>query len=251
MKQRPSSVDKALAVLECVGLSQRRTLAQIADEVPLPKSTLLRLLHALVARGFVRRTAHGEYAIALKMWRMGCNAVNSEMVRDEVIPILRALVEQTGETAHYAVYEDGHAVYVEKVDGLHPIRSYTAVGGRSPAYATATGKALLAWRDEAEIREVARRSRRFTDNTIVGAERLVSHAAEIRRLGYAVNRGEWRASVWGIGAPVFDRYGTAVAAVGISGPGERVEPKVEEFARYVRNAARDVSGRYGALESSS
>jgi DNA-binding IclR family transcriptional regulator len=50
---------------------------------------------------------------------------------------------------------------------------------------------------------------------------------------------------------VFDRYGTAVAAVGISGPGERVEPKVEEFARYVRNAARDVSGRYGALESSS
>ena len=145
---RMSSVAKALLVLECVGLSERRTLTEIAKEVSLPKSTLLRLISVLTARGFLRRTAHGEYAVSLKMWQIGCAAFNAEAIRDEVIPLLRGLVDRTGETAHYAAYEDGCSVYVEKVDGLHPIRSYTAVGGRSPAYATATGKALLAWRDE-------------------------------------------------------------------------------------------------------
>ena len=158
---RMSSVAKALLVLECVGLSERRTLTEIAKEVGLPKSTLLRLVSVLTARGFLRRTAHGEYAVSLKMWQIGCAAFNAEAIRDEVIPLLRGLVDRTGETAHYAAYEDGCSVYVEKVDGLHPIRSYTAVGGRSPAYATATGKALLAWRDEREIAEVGRAALRM------------------------------------------------------------------------------------------
>jgi IclR family KDG regulon transcriptional repressor len=241
-----SSVAKALLVLECIGLSERRTLADIAKEVGLPKSTLLRLVHVLVARGFLRRTAHGEYAVSLKMWQIGCNAFNAEAIRDEVMPLLRGLVDRTGETAHYAAYEDGHSVYVEKVDGLHPIRSYTVVGGRSPAYATATGKALLAWRDEDEIREVGRTAQRWTEATNVGADEVLRAAAESRRLGYAVNRGEWRASVWGIGAPVFDRHGKVISAVGISGPRERVEPNIDAFAEAVCAAAKELSRRMGA-----
>ena len=243
-----SSIAKALLVLECVGLSERRTLTDIAKEVRLPKSTLLRLLHALIARGFLRRTAHGEYAVSLKLWRIGCSALDSGAIRDEVLPLLHKLVERTGETAHYAAYEDGSSVYIEKVDGLHPIRSYTAVGGRSPAYATATGKALLAWRDEGEIAAIGRVAQRFTDATICGAEAVLREAATTRKRGYAVNRGEWRASVWGIAAPVFNQRGKVIAAVGISGPRERVEPSIEPFAAAVGEAAKQLSTALAALD---
>jgi len=241
-----SSVAKALLVLECIGLSNRRTLSEIAKEVALPKSTLLRLIQALIARGFLRRTSHGEYAVSLKMWQIGCNALDSEAIRDEVIPLLRGLVERTSETAHYAAYEDGCSVYIEKVDGLHPIRSYTAVGGRSPAYATATGKALLAWRDEREIAEIGRSAKRWTDATKTGAAAVLQEASATRRAGYAVNRGEWRASVWGIGAPVFDRQAKVSAAIGISGPRERIEPNLVAFAKEVVAAAKELSRRMGA-----
>lgn len=243
---RMSSVGKALLVLECIGLSNRRTLSEIAKEVALPKSTLLRLIQALIARGFLRRTSHGEYAVSLKMWQIGCNALDSEAIRDEVIPLLRELVERTSETAHYAAYEDGCSVYIEKVDGLHPIRSYTAVGGRSPAYATATGKALLAWRDEREIAEIGRSAKRWTDATKTGADAVLKEASATRRAGYAVNRGEWRASVWGIGAPVFDRHAKVIAAVGISGPRERIERNLTLFAKEVVASARELSRRMGA-----
>jgi len=50
---------------------------------------------------------------------------------------------------------------------------------------------------------VGRLAQRWTDATNVGADAVLQAAAETRRLGYTVNRGEWRASVWGIGAPVF------------------------------------------------
>jgi IclR family transcriptional regulator, KDG regulon repressor len=241
-----SSVAKALLVLECIGLSKRRTLTEIASEVTLPKSTLLRLIQTLIARGFVRRTAHGEYAVSLKLWQIGCNALDSEAIRDEVIPLLNDLVGATGETAHYAAYEEGFSVYIEKVDGLHPIRSYTAVGGRSPAYATATGKALLAWRDEREIAKVGRSARRWTDATKAGADEVLREAEQTRRNGYALNRGEWRASVWGIGAPVFDRHAKVIAAVGISGPRERIEPNVRPYAKRVVAAAKALSRRMGS-----
>ena len=246
-----SSIAKALLVLECIGLSERRTLTDIANDVRLPKSTLLRLIHVLIARGFLRRTAHGEYAVSLKTWRIGCSALDSGAIRDEVLPLLRGLVELTGETAHYAAYEDGSSVYIEKVDGLHPIRSYTAVGGRSPAYATATGKALLAWRDEAEIREIGRLAQRFSDATTCGAEAVLREAAKTRARGYAVNRGEWRASVWGIAAPVFNRQSKVIAAVGISGPGERVEPNIVPFADAVCEAAKRLSAALAPLDPAS
>jgi DNA-binding IclR family transcriptional regulator len=246
-----SSVAKALLVLECVGLSGCRTLTDIAREVHLPKSTLLRLIQALIARGFLRRTAHGEYAVSLKIWRMGCSALDSGAIHDEVLPLLHALVEKTGETAHYAAYEDGSSVYLEKVDGLHPIRSYTAVGGRSPAYATATGKALLAWRDEDEIADIGRRAQRFTDATTCGADDVLAEAARTRRLGYAVNRGEWRASVWGIAAPIFNRHRRVIAAIGISGPRERVEPNVDAFSTAVCKAAQQLSEALAPLDPAS
>ena len=70
----------------------------------------------------------------------------------------------------------------------------------------------------------------------------------VRTVFDAVNRGEWRASVWGIGAPVFDRHDKVISAIGISGPRERVEPNIKAFAEAVSAAAKELSRRLGALD---
>src|SRR2546428_8175766 len=116
------SVKKALALLEVVGEARDASLADLAVRTKLPKSTLMRLLGILVQAGFLQRTAHGRYRAALKLWRIGATALDQDSVRDAVIPTLRDLVSQTSETAHYSVYERGFSVYVEKIDGLHPVR---------------------------------------------------------------------------------------------------------------------------------
>jgi IclR family transcriptional regulator, KDG regulon repressor len=235
------SVAKALLIMEYIGLEGLTTIAKLSARVGMPKSTLHRLITTLVDMGFVNRTEHGQYRISYKLWRIGASAVNLESIRESLRLALTELVEKTSETAHYSVYEDGFSVYVDKVDGLHPIRAYTAVGGRSPAYATATGKALLAWQTKAEIERVAGRVERFTDNTLRDAMAVLAHMQSVRGLGYAVNAGEWREGVWGIACPVFDPAGHPIAALGISGPRDRFESRIDELAEIVKATAARLS----------
>lgn len=242
-----SSLAKALDILEFVGIKGNASLSEVTRHTGLPKSTQLRLIGVLVDLGYLKRTQHGAYSVTLKLWRIGCGAVNYEGVRDEIVPILRALSTETSETALYATYEDGYSVYIEKVDGQHPIRAYAVVGSRAPAYACATGKAQLAWRTADEIDRLAGRAVQFTNATHTEPQAMITAAEETRTLGYAINRGEWHQDVWGIAAPIFDRFGNAVAAVGVSGPRERFESNIAHFAEYVCRAAAEISQRNGAI----
>lgn len=64
----------------------------------------------------------------------------------------------------------------------------------------------------------------------------------IRVQGYAVNKGEWRASVWGVAAPITDGGGRVVAAIGLSGPATRIKPaRVKPLSAIVIEAARQIS----------
>src|SRR5262249_34961648 len=110
-----------------------------------------------------------------------------------------------------------------------------------PAYASATGKAILAWRDEREVADIGRRAQRLTAATHVGAKELCRHAAEIRSAGFSVNRGEWREDVWGIAAPIFGPTGDVIASVGISGPSDRIKRAMPELTVAVRKAAKALS----------
>jgi len=237
------SVAKALAIIEYVGLEQVCTIPQLSARTGLPKSTLHRLLGTLVEEGFLYRAADGHYKVSFKLWRIGASAVDLDSIRQNARNVLADLVKKTSETAHYSVYENGFAVYVEKMDGLHPVRAYTVLGGRSPAYAGATGKAMLAWQGEEEIRRVAKSAKRFTRSTLVGETPILREMSRIRKMGYAVNQGEWRDGVWGIAAPILEPAGDVLAAIGISGPEERIRAGLDSLAKTVMRAAAQLSQR--------
>jgi IclR family KDG regulon transcriptional repressor len=245
-----SSVARAMLVLEDVGLAGSRSLSELVERTHLPKSTLMRLLSSLIELGFLQRTRHGHYSVSLKMWRIGCGAVEQHSIREAVLPALQTIVQRTGETAVCAAYEDGYSVYIEKIDGLHPIRAYASVGSRSPAYASGTGKVLLSWRPAHEIETVVAHATPLTDATLNGAA-LLDECARIRAAGVAVNRGEWRDGVWGIAAPVFGRSQIVIAAIGVSGPQSRVEPQIDAWSREIRSIARELSTVYGAADRAS
>jgi DNA-binding IclR family transcriptional regulator len=140
---------------------------------------------------------------------------------------LEALRDQTKETVHLVVLDQMQIVYLEKIPGLHAIGLMSSrVGLRTPAYCTGVGKALLAYQKEDQIREYYRQNglERFTDTTITDLAQLMSHLAQIRCQGYALDRGEHEDEVRCVAAPVFDLSAKVVAAVSISGPALRMDP---------------------------
>lgn len=248
------SATRALDLLETVVASPHPlTLKEIAAIRRLPLSTTSRFLAFLAARGYVTRHAVTlRYRGGLRLWELGCAAVDRQEIAPDARPLLEALVDKTGETATLATYRSGEIVYLDRVNGHQPIGLVLRVGERAPAHCTAVGKAILAWSAPAEVSRLFRRGvARFTSATITAEREFLGELERVRARGYAVNRGEYRHSVSGVAAPVFDHEGEVVFALGTAGPSERLgDRRMAMTGALLKRAARQLSmSVYGAAAS--
>jgi len=239
---------KGLQVIELLAGSDRaRGVSELARELELTKSNVHRLLTTLLAQGYVRKLAdNSAYELTSKIWEIG-SQVHSRL---DVIKVAREamvkLERETGESVHLSILDGREVVYVDKLDGSHPIKAYTTIGGRAPVWCVATGKALLAFAPASVVEDVASSLTSFTEPTIVTRKDLVEELESIRRSGYAVNNGEWRDGVAGLAAPVRNSSGNVVAAIGISGPAIRFRQKdIKARAIATVDAALEVSAALG------
>ena len=127
----------------------------MSQALGLGKSNVHRMLATLVAAGYVRATGGGRYEATLRMWEYGTHVLMRNDVKRVAGPLLQRLVKATGETAHLSVLDGREVVYVDKIDGDHPVRAYSRIGARAPAHAVATGKALLAGQSASFIESYA------------------------------------------------------------------------------------------------
>ena len=105
-EQRVEAVERALSILEAFGETRGRlTLAQIADETGLYKSTILRLCGSLTRFGYLNRDPDGTFRLGPSLWRLGSSYRRNFDLGEHIRPALRRLVEETGETASFFVRE--------------------------------------------------------------------------------------------------------------------------------------------------
>lgn len=104
MGRRTESVEKALSLLQAFSRQKpRMTLAELARETELNKSTILRLANSLILYGFLNKESDGRYSLGASVWRLGLVFRNDFNSGEDIRPFLRMLVEQTGETATFFV----------------------------------------------------------------------------------------------------------------------------------------------------
>lgn len=243
---------KGLQVLEALARSTRpRGVSDLAKELDLPRSNMHRTLRTLVEAGLVAQEEGGAYACTLKLFELGSAVPVRSDVAGLADPIMLALADATNETVHLSALEGGDVIYLHKIDSTHPVRAYTTVGGRAPAYCVATGKALLAFQPDSYLDRYEDALQRFTPRTHADLAALRAELTEVRRQGFALNRGEWRDSVCGVAAPVFGVGGRAVAAIGLSGPASRLGERLDDFAGHITAAARDLTQKMGCRLSTS
>lgn len=217
-------------------------VGELAQALDMGASNVHRLLQALVELGYAVNDG-GQYRATLKIWELGAHALHKLDFREAAAPAMRWLLAETNETVHLSVLSGDEVVYIDKLDSPEPVRAYSAAGGRAPAHCVATGKVLLAWREQRPTALLSVRPlQTFTPTTLADTAALALDLARVRQQGYAVNRGEWRATVWGIAAPMRSGSGRVAAAMGISGPATRVRARgVRRLAALVMQAADEAS----------
>jgi len=242
------TVVKAIRVLESLALSPRpRALGEIAAACDMTKSNAHRLLHTLSELHYVRQVPESRsYEATLRLWELGMRVFDRFDIRGVASPILQDLQERTGESVHLSIFDDGDAVYIDRIDSRQAVRAYIRIGDRVPAYCTATGRAMLSCLGEAEIAAASRDMRQHTALTVSTPEALADALAAVRDKGYALTRGEWREGVVGVAAPIRSQSGMVVAGVGVAGPAERMgEADIRNATAAVLRAATDISNALG------
>ncbi len=246
------TVQKALNLLEALVRSgQPRRLTELSRQLSLTKPNVYRLLTTLSVLGYVKKDPLTSlYSPTLKLWEMGSLLVRDVDLVTVAAPRLRKLCEEARESAQLAVFDSGFTVNVDKVDSPHPLKAMTTIGSRVPATVTSSGKAMLAWMPESALDQAMAHVKRFTPFTLVKRRDVERDLEETRARGYAVNRGEFRAGVCGIGAPIRGRGGEVVASICVWGAEKNIlGPYREDLARLVTAAARDISRELGHLET--
>lgn len=226
-------------------------VTELARLTGLNPSNVHRTLQSWTHLGFVAQDADtGAYHCTLRLFEWGCRVADGFDVRRVAREHLTRLARSTQETIHLALLDGAEIVYLDKIDSPQPVRAYSELGGRVPAHCVATGKVLLAHAGEAALEGLPSPLPRPTAKTVADLSALRAQLAQIRRNGYSVNREEWRIGVSGLGAPVFDHQGQAIAAVGLSAPSARLDPtRVRELGTTLVATANAITQALGGGSS--
>ncbi|HHT02479.1 MAG TPA: IclR family transcriptional regulator [Firmicutes bacterium] len=244
------SVENSLRVLEAFREEEPELgISELARKLGLSRSSVYRIVATLTARGFLaQETANGKYRLGLGALRVGCVALNLLDVRRQARPYLEELVRDTGETAHLVLLEECYAVFVDKVESTRPFNLTSRLGWRAPAYATATGKCLLAFNSiDDKIAKIAAAGpmRRLTPKTVADPEKLREELKMVRQQGYAMDFEETQEGMVCFGAPIRDRLGRAIAAISLSGPAARMLPRQDDLIARIVSRAASISRSFG------
>lgn len=235
-------------MLETVARSSTpRGASELARELGLTRSNVHRTVQTLVSAGYLRAAANGAgYECTIKLFELSSAVMERVDVRRVAQGFIRELAERSGETVHLSILEGSEVVYLDKIESEQPVRAYSTIGGRAPAHCVASGKALLSALPTEELEAfLARDLSAWTERSISDSKELARDLAKARETGCAVNRGEWRVSVAGVAAVVLDAANRAVAAVGVSGPVDRVLGQEQDHREAVLRAAGGISRELG------
>jgi DNA-binding IclR family transcriptional regulator len=245
------SVAAALNLLETLARSgSSLTLAEIAERVKQPKSSVHRMLASLIYLGYVEQGQHSRYRLTFKLMGLGIELLSSIDVVRAAKAHLEALVKATNENAYLAVPDRaGSSVYVARVETSRAVRVNSPLGVPNPICYSATGRAMLAFLPELRERVLLQKLRPPMPTSVATIDEMRSVLAEVERRGYAITRAQGSPDTGGIAAPVRDFTQTVIGACGIAVPLHRMS---DEFVRkcvpIVVRAAHSISQELGMLD---
>ena len=214
---RTEAVERALSILMAFS-AQRPTmsLAELAEETGLHKSTILRLTNSMGVYGFVQRDDGGRFSIGPSVWRLGLLFRRDFVTREAIAPALRKLVEATGETASFYVKSGAERVCPYREYSPNLLRFHVEEGMRLNLSTGASGLVL----------------RRYS-----GEE--MDNLSAFNANGTAQSVGQTVNDIASISTPVFTSASELMGALTVSGLKSRfddeartaVMPLLEELAR--------------------
>ncbi|WP_028650808.1 IclR family transcriptional regulator [Nocardioides halotolerans] len=233
------AVDRAAQLVSSVVAAEEPlSFAELQEASGLAKSTTSRMLSALERSGLLERDGDGGYVAGRLFWSYAARHDPWEELVRLAHPLMEQIGEETGETVHLSVTRGEKVVQVAQVDSRYLLgtRDWTEI--EVPNHTSALGKVFYAW---AALPVPHGHLERLTDDTVTDPDALRRDGALARERGWATTRDELEVGLTGVAVPVRGPRSDVVAALGISGPTQRLEDRLAELGTSLSTHAQQLS----------
>ncbi|MCP4749161.1 MAG: IclR family transcriptional regulator [Desulfobacteraceae bacterium] len=229
MKQKLNSVEKALQILSAFDeVNPCWGVRQLSNHLEFSPATVQRLLQALKSYGFVTQNSQTrQYQLGNVYYQFLHTLQSSMPITRAALPYMQQLLAKTQETAHLNAVDGNERVCIDTLESLQHLKASMPIGHRSPLYAGASSKCLLAFSPENFIKNYLDEINivPVTENTILSKKALYEELGRIRMQGYTQSLGERSQGLGSLSAPVFDHRGSLLAALSLAIPEIRFKNK--------------------------
>ena len=200
------TLDRGLAIMKYLTMSNSASVSEIANVFNIPKSSASRILSTLAYHGMVcQNEMDRRYRLGVGAMMFASQMLNENRLLEAYRPLMRQVMDATGDMVHLAAWNGGEAYTVDLVRRREhaAMRTIAMPGAPVSLYSTAAGKVLLAYAPGEKQQEQLEKME--TAQHAVPAESLRAGLALVREQGFALETEENQAKVCSVAVPVFDQ----------------------------------------------
>lgn len=194
-------VRRSFAVLEALSHRRTSTLAVLTGETGLPRPTVVRLLHTLIALGYAARVSREQgYRLTDRVLGLAESIRFADHLVDAAIPHMRRFTEEHGWPLYLASLSQGAIIIRHSTAPESPMAFEGAgLNARRPVLISALGRAWLAFCPDEERRAILRDIGGLTPRQEAVLDAVLDR---VRRDGYAFTQPPRPTRLRGIAVPV-------------------------------------------------
>ena len=215
---------KGLAIIEMFGAGYNQmTVADAARGSGTTRAAARRCLLTLTTQGYLEHDGK-FFRPRARLRRLGGAVADRSSLVDVAKPVLADLRDRLNESTSLAVLDGRSSLFVARAVGSWVVSTGVQVGGRLPAYCSATGRILLGALEDGEIREYLHKTvlEKRSPKTITDAEKIFEIVKASRISGVCFTDEELEIGLRAMAVPVKGKIGNIVAAMSVSASAARV-----------------------------
>jgi DNA-binding IclR family transcriptional regulator len=248
-KRLIQSIKRATDILG-IFIQEKRTMGitDFSARLSLPKTTISSIVQTLEALKFLEKDhITSKYRLGPALFQLGMKyATNMDLVI-----IARAWMErlcfQFMEPVNVGMLVGDKVIIVLRVEPENRFMVFPQAGSVIPVHTTCIGKLLYAHMPPEERNDILQNCpfEKLTENSIDDRGRFLIELDRVRKEGIAFDNEESIVGLAGIGGPIFNYTGQAVAGFVITGKAENIRKQREKMINAVRYTSSQVSAQLG------
>jgi IclR family transcriptional regulator, KDG regulon repressor len=226
-------------------------LMDLSKSLEINKSSMFSLLNTMENLQWIQKEKDGTYSLGLSLGMLSASYFRQFNLVETFHQIAPQHVHRLGETAQLSSLNGNNIFYLAKQESKSPIRIATDPGMRRPAHGPSLGKVLLSQYSYEQLLELypEEQLEPLTPYTITNREELWKQLQDVRRKGYATEKGEVAEELFCVAAPIWDHENQMIASVSFTMLEANWNEKRESAITEVINLAHHLSEHTGHAKS--